>query len=220
MGKRDRDRNRDLRRLRRADLLELLVEQARENESLKAEIEQLRSDLKQRPVTIDDTGSLAGVAEGAAAVIAEAQAEAVRIVSEAENSVANSQGEAARLEAEAQAFCDALRKETQETCISLLNQAEAVVEAMFAAASKQPIGAGLISPLSRFEQSEKSEKLEKPKQPEKSGNSEQPEELKQSEGSEQPEGSERPRSVNSVVAEAVASAAERLGSVQIQSERR
>lgn len=217
MGKRDRDRNRDLRRLRRADLLELLVEQARENESLKAEIEQLRSDLKQRPVTIDDTGSLAGVAEGAAAVIAEAQAEAVRIVSEAENSVANSQGEAARLEAEAQAFCDALRKETQETCISLLNQAEAVVEAMFAAASKQPIGAGLISPLSRFEQSEK---LEKPKQPEKSGNSEQPEEMKQSEGSEQSEEPERPRSVNSVVAEAVASAAERLGSVQIQSERR
>lgn len=207
MGKRDRDRNRDLRRLRRADLLELLVEQARENESLKAEVEQLRSDLERRPVAIDDTGSLAGVAEGAAAIIAEAQAEAARIVAAAEGSVANNRGEAARLEAETREFCDALRKETQETCISLLDQAEAVVEAMFAAASKQPIGAGLVSPLSRFEQSEELGKPEGPERPEGLGRLEESRQSKE------------PRFANSVVAEAVASAAERLDFAQAQNER-
>lgn len=127
--------SRDLRRLRRVDLLELLVEQSRENENLKAELEQVRAELERRPIAVDDNGSLAGAAAGARAIIAQAEAEAQRIVEEAHQSTAAAESESAAILSRTQAKCDALRAKTRDNCIDLLHQAEAVVEAMFAAAS-------------------------------------------------------------------------------------
>ena len=49
----------DLKHLRRADLLELLLEQSRENEALRSENEQLREQQSQQDILLDNAGSIA-----------------------------------------------------------------------------------------------------------------------------------------------------------------
>ena len=54
--------DRELKKLRRADLLEILVEQSREIEQLKAELEETRKELDNRMIIIEKAGSLAEAA--------------------------------------------------------------------------------------------------------------------------------------------------------------
>lgn len=54
--------DRELKKLRRADLLEILVEQSREIEQLKAELEETRKELDNRTIIIEKAGSLAEAA--------------------------------------------------------------------------------------------------------------------------------------------------------------
>ncbi len=51
--------DRELRKLSRADLLELLLEQLKENEQLRAELEAARAKLTERKIDIDKAGSIA-----------------------------------------------------------------------------------------------------------------------------------------------------------------
>ncbi len=53
---------RELRRLRRADLLELLVAQSRENERLRARLNEANRKLKSREIKIQNAGSIAEAA--------------------------------------------------------------------------------------------------------------------------------------------------------------
>lgn len=52
----------DLRKLSKTELLELLVEQGRENLALKAKLEQAEAELAQRRISIAESGSLAEAA--------------------------------------------------------------------------------------------------------------------------------------------------------------
>lgn len=52
----------DLRKLSKTELLELLVEQGRENLALKAKLEQAEAELAQRRIAIAESGSLAEAA--------------------------------------------------------------------------------------------------------------------------------------------------------------
>ena len=54
--------NKQLRTLRRAELLELLLEQAKENEHLRQENEALRSQLERREIAVQEIGSIAEAA--------------------------------------------------------------------------------------------------------------------------------------------------------------
>ena len=49
----------ELKRLSRAELLELLLEQVEENEALRAEIADLKGQLEDRVIKIEDAGSIA-----------------------------------------------------------------------------------------------------------------------------------------------------------------
>lgn len=51
--------DRELRRLSRADLLELLLVQAKENERLRAQLAQAREQLEDRRIEIERAGSIA-----------------------------------------------------------------------------------------------------------------------------------------------------------------
>lgn len=53
---------RDLKKLNRSDLLEMLLSLSQENESLQREVEFLRAQLNDRMMTIDNAGSLAEAA--------------------------------------------------------------------------------------------------------------------------------------------------------------
>lgn len=54
--------DRELRRLSRADLLELLVAESRENERLRAELEAMRQKLESREIKLQESGSIAEAA--------------------------------------------------------------------------------------------------------------------------------------------------------------
>lgn len=54
--------DRELRKLSRADLLELLLKETQENERLRAELEEANKKLADRTILIEDSGSLAEAA--------------------------------------------------------------------------------------------------------------------------------------------------------------
>lgn len=49
----------ELKKLSRSDLLEMLIEQSKEVERLKAELEQANAELENRRITIENAGSIA-----------------------------------------------------------------------------------------------------------------------------------------------------------------
>ena len=52
----------ELKRLRRTELLEILLEQGKENEQLKKKIKELENELSDRKILINETGSIAEAA--------------------------------------------------------------------------------------------------------------------------------------------------------------
>lgn len=59
MPRRENQRDRDLRRLKRRDLLELLEELSRENDRLRAELDEANRKLKSRDLALSKCGTLA-----------------------------------------------------------------------------------------------------------------------------------------------------------------
>lgn len=55
-------KNNELKRLRRGELLELLVEQGRQMEQLEQELEQAKAELARRDIAIQESGSMAEAA--------------------------------------------------------------------------------------------------------------------------------------------------------------
>ena len=54
--------DKELKRLKRVDLLELLIAQSRENDRLRAELEEMRSKLEAKELTLEKAGSIAEAA--------------------------------------------------------------------------------------------------------------------------------------------------------------
>lgn len=68
--------DKELRKLSRIDLLELLLEKSRENEKLKEELEQVKAKLADRKINIEKAGSIAQAALALNGVFQAAQAAA------------------------------------------------------------------------------------------------------------------------------------------------
>lgn len=68
--------DKELRKLSRIDLLELLLEKSRENEKLKEELEQVKAQLDDRKINIEKAGSIAEAALALNGVFQAAQAAA------------------------------------------------------------------------------------------------------------------------------------------------
>lgn len=72
--------DKELKRLKRVDLLELLIAQSRENERLQAELEQTRSKLEAKELILEQAGSIAEAALRLNKVFEAAQAAADQYV--------------------------------------------------------------------------------------------------------------------------------------------
>ena len=66
----------DLKKLSRSDLLELLVQEVRENESLKQELSLTKAKLAEQEITIQSAGSIAEAALKLSGIFEDAQAAA------------------------------------------------------------------------------------------------------------------------------------------------
>lgn len=114
----------DVQKLKRVELLEILVEQGKEIESLKAELAQANKKLADRKIRIDNAGSIAeavcqinGVFEAAEAA-AYQYVESVRYMSENQEEICK------RMELETKERCEKMEKETIEKCEAMVKAAE------------------------------------------------------------------------------------------------
>ncbi len=104
---------RELRKLSRADLLELLIAQRRENEQLRCILDQTQAQLADRTIQIDKAGSIAEASLQLSGIFSAAQdscqhyMENIRIMSERQSQI-----------------CRKMEQETKERCDRMVAEAE------------------------------------------------------------------------------------------------
>lgn len=106
-------KDRELRRLSRTDLLELLLAQRRENEQLRCILDQTQAQLADRTIRIDKAGSIAEASLQLSGIFDAAQdscqyyMDNIRLLSERQNEV-----------------CQQMERETKEKCDRMVMEAE------------------------------------------------------------------------------------------------
>ncbi len=116
----------ELRRLRRGDLLELLLEQSRENQSLREQLQTAQSALEDRTICIDKAGS-----------IAEASLLLNDVFKAAEQACRQYTENIVRINQSQEAVCAQREKESQEKAAQIIAEARKQAEETTAAAQKQ-----------------------------------------------------------------------------------
>ncbi len=140
--------DREVQKLKRAELLEILIEQSETIESLKKEVAQLKSQLEDRKIRMENVGSIAeaslqlnGVFEAAQSA-AQQYIENVRYLNENQEKLCSEMErktkEACEVkEQETKEKCERLRKETAETCKKMLDDAKVGADKQWAEVSEK-----------------------------------------------------------------------------------
>lgn len=127
--------DKDVQKLRRGELLEMLIEQSKEVETLRTELAEANRKLEDRKIKIEKAGSIAeascmmsGIFEAAQSA-AQLYLENIQYLNDnqekiCEEKFAKVKAECEALEAETQAKCDAMEKETEEKCKEMLEAAK------------------------------------------------------------------------------------------------
>lgn len=116
--------DRELKKLHRRDLLELLIQQAEENEKLQSRVDLLSAQLQSRNINLSKAGSIAEAVVQVNEVfqradkIAEEYLENVRLLCERQEETC------ARMERECQEKCDAMLEEAEKQCAAKKKEAE------------------------------------------------------------------------------------------------
>lgn len=136
----------ELRRLRRKDLLELLITQGQERDALQAELEQAKAALRERQLHVSEAGSIAEAALQLNGVFEAAQAASQQYLEnirqrseEVEASCAKREAESReKIERDLQEAALAIQKmedEAREKCRAMEEQAKQAAEAYWAEVS-------------------------------------------------------------------------------------
>ena len=118
--------DKELRKLNRAELLELLVDQAAEMDELREQLEEARRALEERNTLMKKAGSMAEAALGINGVF-EAADRAARdyldnAMAQRDALLFQTQAECRQMRAKTQAECDRLRASTQAQCEALVKK--------------------------------------------------------------------------------------------------
>lgn len=125
----------ELKKLHRSDLLELLIAQEKENEQLRSQIAQLETRLADRTIAIDQAGSIAEASLQINGVLQAAQnaaaqyLENIRLLSGRQEEVCRSMEEESRRAAdqrmaETEEACRRMEADTQRKCQELLSSSK------------------------------------------------------------------------------------------------
>lgn len=108
--------DKELKKLNRAELLELLIAQMKENKQLKDELQGMKTALEERDIAIDKAGSIAEASLRLNGVFQAAEAAAAQYLDNI-HSLSDRQEEICRRrEAECATACDAMRAKAEEDC--------------------------------------------------------------------------------------------------------
>jgi glutathione S-transferase len=105
--------DKQLKRLSRADLLELLLIQTKENERLHAELEEARAQLESRRICVEEAGSIANAALALNGVMEAAQAAADQYL----ENIAQIKAEAEQLRREAEEMKREAEEKLRKACV-------------------------------------------------------------------------------------------------------
>ena len=117
-------KDRDLRKLSRTDLLELLLAQRRENEQLRCILDQTQAQLADRTIHLDQAGSIAEASLQLSGIFEAAQdscqyyVDNIRLLSERQNEICQ------QMERDSKEKCDQMERETKEKCDQMVAEAE------------------------------------------------------------------------------------------------
>lgn len=129
--------DKDLRKLNRAELLQMLLEQGRQNDALRAQLDQANAQLASRQVALDEAGSIAEAAMQLNQVFASAQRAADQYLENIRTLSGRQEAVCAKREAESRSKCEQMLAETQKKCQSLEEQTRSRCEAMTSEAERK-----------------------------------------------------------------------------------
>ena len=106
----------ELKKLRRSDLLELLIAQEKENEQLRSQIAQLKQRLEDRTIALEQAGSIAEASLQINGVFRAAQDAAAQYLDNIQRLSGQQEEICRRLEEESRQAADQRMAETEEAC--------------------------------------------------------------------------------------------------------
>lgn len=122
--------DRDLRKLRRSDLLELLIQQDEEMEILKEKLTEAENRLSSRKIAIDNAGSIAAASISISGVLEAAQDAASRYLENIEEMSLRQEKICAEMEEKSRREAEALLAETKERCKKMEAETQRYCEQM------------------------------------------------------------------------------------------
>ena len=129
--------DKDLRKLNRVELLQMLLEQGKQNDALRAQLDQANAQLASRQVALDEAGSIAEAAMQLNQVFASAQRAADQYLENIRTLSGRQEAVCAKREAESRSKCEQMLAEAQKKCQSLEEQTRARCEAMTSEAERK-----------------------------------------------------------------------------------
>lgn len=127
----------ELKRLSRSDLLEMLLELSKENEKLRKGNENMKAQLADRKIAIENSGSLAEAALQLNGIFRAAEAACAQYTENIQVRSEKLEEHCRQIEQETIARCKQMEEETKEACDLLLAQAQAQAQACLEEAKKQ-----------------------------------------------------------------------------------
>lgn len=114
----------ELKKLKRTDLLELLLAQEKENEELRRQLQETRRQLEDRKMVLEEGGSIAEASLRLSGVFEAAQTAADQYLENVRRLSEGQETRCARLEEESREKADRLLRETEEQCAAMLESAK------------------------------------------------------------------------------------------------
>ena len=108
--------DKELKKLSRMELLELLVAQAKETERLQAQLDEANAKLASRAIEIDEAGSIAEASLKLNGVFTAAEAAAAQYLENIKNLSGQQEAVCRKMEAECEAKCKAMQQEAEAYC--------------------------------------------------------------------------------------------------------
>lgn len=135
----DSKEGKDSKRLSRAELLEMLIEQSKEVESLKKEVAKLQKQLDDRTIQLQQTGSIAEAALALNDIFKAADQAASQYIESIKRMEHEKNVEFQVLRQKTLDACAVMREDTQEYCRRLRYESEAKRDALYAQLEKEEI---------------------------------------------------------------------------------
>lgn len=129
--------DKELKRLKRVDLLELLIAQIRENDRLKKELAEVQGQLEERNLVLEEAGSIAEAALRINKVYQAAQSAVDQYINSINRLGAKKQQSWTQMEQKAKDTADRYLREAQFKCQSMEAETRRKCEAMLAEAQRK-----------------------------------------------------------------------------------